>query len=486
MPRRRLLTDAQRASLLALPTREAALIRHFTLAEDDQALVATRRHPETRLGLALQLCALRYPGRLLRPGELIPAEALSFIAEQIGVAPDSLAGFAKRGPTRYEQLGLLYRAYGFQELTRPHRAELAAWLLPIARGTTTGLTLVEALLVEMRRRRIVIPGISVVERLAAVVLHDAERDVWSTITGRLGDVRTRRLEMLLEEREHERQSRFSWLREPVGASAMNAILDRLDAVRRITLDPAVTAGIPAARLRQLAREGTRLTAQGLRQMTLPRRRAILAATVLELETDLTDAALDALGASLSRALAIARRKREAEILDSASACDAAIRKLAALGEALLEARAVGGKLEDAVQEAVGWDQLVGTVARAKGLFRDDPNDRAALLMAEQVSVRRLGPRLLASFRFHGAPACKPLLDALDLLRNGKGGRGRSMPDGAPTAFVTASWRRHVRRDDGSLDRRAYELCALSELNDRLRAGDLRSRARGATSRSTAC
>ena len=282
MPRRRLLTDAQRASLLALPTREPTLIQHFTLVEDDLTLVATRKHPETKLGLALQLCALRYPGRLLRPGELIPAEPLAFIAEQVGVPPDSLAGFARRGPTRYEQLGLLYRTHGFQELTRPHRAELAAWLLPIARETTVGLPLVEALLGEMRRRRIVIPGISVVERLAAAVLHDAEREVWSTITGRLGAIPTRRLEMLLEEREHERQSRFSWLREPVGASAMHAILDRLDAVRRLGLDRAVTAGIPATRLRQLAREGARLTAQGLRQMTPPRRRAILTATILEL------------------------------------------------------------------------------------------------------------------------------------------------------------------------------------------------------------
>jgi hypothetical protein len=49
MPRRRILTDAQRANLLALPTREVALIQHFTLAEDDLALVATRKHPETKL-----------------------------------------------------------------------------------------------------------------------------------------------------------------------------------------------------------------------------------------------------------------------------------------------------------------------------------------------------------------------------------------------------------------------------------------------------
>jgi TnpA family transposase len=110
MPCRHLLTDAQRTDLLALPRREITLIRHCTLAEDDLALVATRKYPGTKFGLALQLCALRYPGRLLRPGELIPAEPLRFIAEQVGVPPDSLAGFARRGPTRYEQLARLYRA----------------------------------------------------------------------------------------------------------------------------------------------------------------------------------------------------------------------------------------------------------------------------------------------------------------------------------------------------------------------------------------
>ena len=39
----------------------------------------------------------------------------------------------------------------------------------------------------------------------------------------------------------------------------------------------------------MAREGKRLTAQAFQQMTAPRRRAVLVATVRELEADLTDA-----------------------------------------------------------------------------------------------------------------------------------------------------------------------------------------------------
>jgi hypothetical protein len=54
-----------------LPTDEASMLRHYTLADDDLDLIHARRRPHNRFGFALQLCALRYPGRLLTPGEVM-------------------------------------------------------------------------------------------------------------------------------------------------------------------------------------------------------------------------------------------------------------------------------------------------------------------------------------------------------------------------------------------------------------------------------
>jgi len=48
---------------------------------------------------------------------------------------------------------------------------------------------------------------------------------------------------------------------------------------------------------------------------------------------------------------------------------------------------------------------------------------------------------------------------------------RAIPKGAPTAFIKPRWEPHVLTDDGA-DRRFYELCALSELKNPLRAGDI--------------
>ena len=75
MARRAILTAAQRTALLALPTERRELARVWTLSEPELAFLARRRRDRNRLGVALQLCALRYPGRLLRPARVIVAAA---------------------------------------------------------------------------------------------------------------------------------------------------------------------------------------------------------------------------------------------------------------------------------------------------------------------------------------------------------------------------------------------------------------------------
>lgn len=126
MPRRRALTGAQLAGLLALPTAEADLIRYWTLDATDLAAVGQRRGEHNWLGFALQLCALRYPGRLLRADEVISEPALRFVADQVGAAPEVFAAYSARTQTCYQQLDALRAAYGFGHLTPARRGEIGA------------------------------------------------------------------------------------------------------------------------------------------------------------------------------------------------------------------------------------------------------------------------------------------------------------------------------------------------------------------------
>jgi TnpA family transposase len=151
MPRRRALTEAQLENLLALPTTEAELARYWTLGDEDLAIIGRRRRAHNRLGFALQLCALRYPGRVLCAGEVLSDAALSFVAEQIGTEPDVLAGYGARVQTRYQQLDALRAQFGFGDLA-PVRQEILGWLLPVALTTTSAASIAEALCEELRAK----------------------------------------------------------------------------------------------------------------------------------------------------------------------------------------------------------------------------------------------------------------------------------------------------------------------------------------------
>ena len=62
MPHRELLTESQRLSLHAPASDEREMVRHYTLSSEDLALINRRRGDPNRLGFAVMLCYLRFPG----------------------------------------------------------------------------------------------------------------------------------------------------------------------------------------------------------------------------------------------------------------------------------------------------------------------------------------------------------------------------------------------------------------------------------------
>jgi len=69
------------------------------------------------------------------------------------------------------------------------------------------------------------------------------------------------------------------------------------------------------------------------------------------------------------------------------------------------------------------------------------------------------------------PASASLMRAIAVLDEMNRSGASTLPKAAPTGFVRQRWAPHVL-PDGGIDRRHYELCVLSELRDRLRAGDV--------------
>lgn len=217
MATRELLSPAQRQRLTELPDPmdERLLARHHTLSEEDLRAVGTRRRSETKLGFAVQLCYLRFPGRPLRAGEAPPRNLLEYVAAQLGEKAAAFDGYAKsRDTTRREHLSEIVRAFGFGPFDAEARRELYEHLLPVATGTDRGTALVEAALAELRARGIVSPAITTVEELCWEARRDARESVLRKLTADLSPELRGRLDGLLEVPPGGSKAPLVWLREP--------------------------------------------------------------------------------------------------------------------------------------------------------------------------------------------------------------------------------------------------------------------------------
>ncbi len=120
---------------------------------------------------------------------------------------------------------------------------------------------------------------------------------------------------------------------------------------------------------------------------------------------------------------------------------------------------------------MSWDSFAESVTEAQKLAQPDDFDFLHRIGESYATLRRYAPEFLAVLKLRAAPAAKNVLDAIEVLRGMNTDNARKLPADAPTGFIKPRWQKLVMTDAG-IDRRYYELCALSELKNSLRSGDI--------------
>ena len=121
MPRRELLTPTERLQLLAFPEDEGELIRLLTFTKADLAFVRQHRGDHNRLGIAVLMSYLRYPGRVLGEDEKPYVPVLNLAAEQLEISTAAWELYAGRDETRREHLLELFPLLGIIFYRRAER-----------------------------------------------------------------------------------------------------------------------------------------------------------------------------------------------------------------------------------------------------------------------------------------------------------------------------------------------------------------------------
>ena len=477
LPLRSILSVAERDSLLALPATQDELIRHYTLSETDLSIIRQHRKAANRLGFAVQLCYMRHPGVILEIDEEPFAPLLRMVAAQLKVMPECWVEYGQRAETRREHLLELQSIFSFQTFTTRHYRASIQSLEDLALQTDKGIVLASELADGLRRKSILLPSPNVIERICAEAITRANRRIYAALTDPLSAVHRQRLDGLLKRKEGSKATRLAWLRQsPIKPNSRHMLehiehIERLNAWHALDLPPSIERLVHQNRLLKTAREGGQMTPADLARFEVQRRYATLVALAIEGMATVTDEIIDLHDRIIGKLFNAAKNKHQQQFQASGKAINDKVRLYGRVGQALLEAKKSGANPFAAIESVLSWAAFTASVGEAQKLAQPAQFDFLHRIGESYATLRRYAPQFLEVLKLRAAPAAKGVLDAIDVLRGMNADNARKVPAGAPTAFVKPRWARLVLTDEG-IDRRYYELCALSELKNALRSGDV--------------
>jgi hypothetical protein len=300
------------------------------LDDADRERLNVRRGAYNKLGFGLQLTTVRFLGTFLAEPTAVPSNVVAYAA-QLGIRDVAcLADYAARPTTAWEHAAEIRRGYGYRDFNDPGASfRLVRWLYQRAWLSTEPpsvlFDLATAWLVE---RQVLLPGVTVLERLVTRIRERANTRLYRTLAGLPSKKQRDRLGHLLVVPAGSRRSPLDQLQQgPTQPTATELIdaLQRLRAALELGVGDLDMSRLPPGRLKLLARSASTVRAQAIQRMPPDRGMATLVAFACTLQARAQDDVLDVLDRLLTDLLARVDRQEQRRRLRTIGDLDVACR-----------------------------------------------------------------------------------------------------------------------------------------------------------------
>ena len=434
---------------------DAQLASYFYLDDTDRERLATKRGSHHRLGFALQVCTVRFLSAFLVNPTLVPSGAVRHVAKQLGIDGDPtplLTQYATAWQTR-EHSREIQQLYGYHDFSeQPTHFQLIRWLYIHAWLTAERPSVLFDLATKrLVDQKVLLPGVSVLERLVASVRDHAANRLWQKLASLPTAQQRFLLEDLLKAPEGHSQPRLDRLRRaPTHVSGPGLIkaLRRLTDIRAIGVTDIDLSFVPTGRLKQLARYAAASRVTQIERMADDRRIATLLAFACVFEATAQDEAFDLLDGLMRSLWTQATRVGERERLRTLRDLDTAALQLREACLVLLDSTHPDPQVREKVYEHIAQDALVQACALVGKLARPaEEEQQYQQLLGKYATVRTFLPTLLRTVTFQATPAGRPILEAVTFLTPHEGRKSPSI-DEAPRKVIARGWQRHAISREG--------------------------------------
>ncbi|MES5929948.1 Tn3 family transposase [Bacillus cereus group sp. MG9] len=474
---RELLTPEQRQAFMQISEDEWVLGTYYTFSKRDLEIINKRRREENRLGFAVQLAILRYPGWPYTHIKSIPDSVIHYISKQIGSTPSSLSLYPQRENTLWDHLKEIRNEYDFVTFTLKEYRMTFKHLHQLALENGDAIHLLHECIDFLRKNKIILPAITTLERMVWEARAMAEEKLFNTVSQSLSNTQKEKLEEIITSQHPSESNKtiLGWLKEPPGHPSPETFLkliERLEYIRGMELETVQISHLHRNRLLQLSRLGSRYEPYAFRDFQENKRYSILTVYLLHLTQELTDKAFEIHDRQILSLLSKGRKAQEEIQKQNGKKLNEKVIHFTNIGQALIKAKEEKLDAFEVLESVIEWNSFVSSVVEAQELARPADYDYLDLLQKRFYTLRKYTPTLLRVLEFDSTKANEPLLQAVEIIRSMNESGKRKVPDESPVDFISKRWKKHLYGDDGTINRHYYEMAVLTELREHVRAGDV--------------
>lgn len=480
MPTRH-LTDDQRRSFARYthdPSPEH-LARYFHLDRFDLGVIKDLRSAHNRLGFAVVLCTARFLGAFPNSADDIPASVLTTLKDQLHLAPDATLDGYFDGRTFERHVMRIRSQFGFTDFgdNPSARFRLCRWLYTLCwSGDDRPGPLIERAESWLVVNKILLPGITVLERFVGRIRERAQARLWRRLVTGLSPDQRDRIRKLFDTADTAAFSALDALRTiPTKRSPTEFFhhLDRLDAVRAFDLRPMPPRGVPAATLERLARVARISKPSAIAALQEPRRTATVAALFYTLEAAAQDDATELAEALLADLIRDAEGHKTKARLRSVRDLDEAALLLSEMGRLVISGDDLPlDRWREALFERLPRTDIEAAMAEVAAIAQPSGAKPYAELLAQWRRARRLFFNIATRIKTETAPGGKSLKATLDYLQSVPDWSKSKMRD-APVEAVPAAWKPYVLDEDTKVkDPKAYVFATIDAWRSAIKRRDV--------------
>jgi TnpA family transposase len=200
----------------------------FLVNHDDLTEINKQRSNSSRLGFALQICALRYMGFVPQDLKSAPDRVVRYVAEQLQVSTDVLDSYGTR--TRKEHLRFSRMHVGFRLATKLDLLSLEQWLLDRALEHDKPTLLFNMACDHLRQQQIVRLGTARIAQKVSKARNRAQKVTYKVLKPLLTKEHSNFFDNLLEVDDTLKRTYLSWLQRTPTGHNLGQMLETLEKI----------------------------------------------------------------------------------------------------------------------------------------------------------------------------------------------------------------------------------------------------------------